>query len=268
MSLIRQLWLAIALLMLIALGGSFFVSSLAAKGYLQEQLTLKNLDNANSLASVLGQMPKDAVEIELLVSSQFDLGGYEYIRLADPRGKLIVERVAEALDPGAPDWFVGMLRIEARPGVAQVQDGWKQYGTLTVSSHTRFAYRALWTSTKKLVTWFLLAALLAGAGGTLLLRVILRPLDDVVTQAEAIGARRFITTPDDEAGLNYLCAGFKTFFHHVDGPMKIMGSLLAQDRAPSEIVQLYAAQDAARGRNDPCTCGSGKKWKHCHGAAG
>jgi len=44
-----------------------------------------------------------------------------------------------------------------------------------------------------------------------------------------------------------------------------MGSLLAQDRAPSEIVSLYAAEDAHRGRNDPCTCGSGRKRKHCHG---
>ena len=28
---------------------------------------------------------------------------------------------------------------------------------------------------------------------------------------------------------------------------------------------LYATEDAARGRNDPCTCGSGRKWKRCHG---
>ena len=28
----------------------------------------------------------------------------------------------------------------------------------------------------------------------------------------------------------------------------------------------YAAQDAERGRNDPCPCGSGRKWKHCHGS--
>jgi uncharacterized protein len=77
---------------------------------------------------------------------------------------------------------------------------------------------------------------------------------------------RFIQTPDGEPGLNYLCAGFKDFFHHVDQPMRIMGRLLAQNRAPSEIVQLYASQDAKRGRNDPCTCGSGRKWKHCHGA--
>lgn len=23
--------------------------------------------------------------------------------------------------------------------------------------------------------------------------------------------------------------------------------------------------DAKRGRNEPCTCGNGRKWKHCHG---
>ncbi|MGZ4380544.1 MAG: anaerobic sulfatase maturase [Gaiellaceae bacterium] len=78
---------------------------------------------------------------------------------------------------------------------------------------------------------------------------------------------RFISTPDGEPGLNYLCAGYKRFFHHVDRPMKIMGELLRQERAPSELMQLYAAEDAARGRNDPCSCGNGKKWKHCHGAS-
>jgi uncharacterized protein len=78
---------------------------------------------------------------------------------------------------------------------------------------------------------------------------------------------RFIDTPAGDPGLNYLCAGFKTFFHHVDRPMRIMGGLLRHDRAPSEIRGLYAAEDARRGRNDPCSCGSGRKWKHCHGEA-
>jgi len=58
---------------------------------------------------------------------------------------------------------------------------------------------------------------------------------------------RFIETPDGEPGLNYLCAGYKAFFHHVDRPMRIMGELLRRNRAPAEIVQLYAAEDAAAG---------------------
>ena len=70
--------------------------------------------------------------------------------------------------------------------------------------------------------------------------------------------------PDGEPGLNYLCAGYKDFFHHVDGPMRFMSDSSAGG-APSAIMQVYATEDARRGRNDPCTCGSGLKWKQCHG---
>jgi uncharacterized protein len=83
---------------------------------------------------------------------------------------------------------------------------------------------------------------------------------------------RFITTPDGEPGLNYLCAGYKLFFNHIDQPMKLMANLLRQGRFADEIMQIPATEDASRGaaeakagRNDPCPCGSGKKLKHCHG---
>lgn len=85
---------------------------------------------------------------------------------------------------------------------------------------------------------------------------------------------RFTTTPDGELGLNYLCAGYKMFFEHVDRPMRLMAELLKAERAPAEIMQWYAVQDidwreqARRvGRNDPCPCGSGRKTKQCHGRA-
>jgi uncharacterized protein len=76
---------------------------------------------------------------------------------------------------------------------------------------------------------------------------------------------RFIETAEGEPGLNYLCSGYLSFFHHIDEPMRRMCELLAQGRAPSELVGIYAAQDARRSRNDPCTCGSARKWKQCHG---
>ena len=49
---------------------------------------------------------------------------------------------------------------------------------------------------------------------------------------------RFITTPDGEPGLNYLCAGYKRFFTHVDRPMRIMAELLRQGRFADEIMQI------------------------------
>jgi uncharacterized protein len=49
---------------------------------------------------------------------------------------------------------------------------------------------------------------------------------------------RFLKTPDSrESGLNYLCAGYKLFFHHVDMPMRRMADLLRQGRAPAGIMQ-------------------------------
>ena len=80
------------------------------------------------------------------------------------------------------------------------------------------------------------------------------------------------STPDGQPGLNYLCAGYKLFFHHIDQPMQLMVRLLRQNRAPSELMRLYAGQNqkwqdllAKTGRNDPCPCGSGQKFKNCHG---
>ena len=71
----------------------------------------------------------------------------------------------------------------------------------------------------------------------------------------------------DSSGLNHLCAGYTAFFHHVDEPMRFMADQLRQGRAPAEIIAVYAAADARRGRNEPRSCGSGRKWKAWHGAA-
>lgn len=80
---------------------------------------------------------------------------------------------------------------------------------------------------------------------------------------------RFIQTPDGEEGLNYLCAGYKLFFNHTHRPMQMMADLLRQGRYADEIMQLYAPETVtAVGRNQPCPCGSGKKYKQCHGRRG
>ena len=51
---------------------------------------------------------------------------------------------------------------------------------------------------------------------------------------------RIIKTPGGEAGLNYLCQGYKDFFTHIDEPMKIMAFMIRQGRAPSGIMDIPA----------------------------
>ncbi len=86
---------------------------------------------------------------------------------------------------------------------------------------------------------------------------------------------RILRTPDGEAGLNFLCEGYMAFFRHIDRPMRLMAEELHWERAPSNIMAMMAEEDAATlrlqltqaGRNDPCPCGSGRKFKQCHGRA-
>ena len=51
---------------------------------------------------------------------------------------------------------------------------------------------------------------------------------------------RFITTPDGEPGLNYLCAGYMAFFTHIDRPMRLMADLLRQGRYADEAMAMLA----------------------------
>lgn len=200
MSLFRQLWLSIVGLTVFVFLGSFLMSVYSARSYLEEQLLIKNGDNAAALALSLSQLAdKDPVTVELMVAAQFDTGHYQEIVLTDPRKQIIVERRDAAPVRGAPGWFVKLVPIRTKPGIAQVQDGWKQFATVSVLSHSQFAYRELWRGTLGMVAWFVLAAVVAGLIGTWLLRFITRPLNQVVQQANALTERRFTTVEEPRA---------------------------------------------------------------------
>ncbi|WP_019626056.1 LapD/MoxY N-terminal periplasmic domain-containing protein [Thioalkalivibrio sp. ALJT] len=196
MTLRKQLWFAIAIIMLLALLISIVVSTLSAQNYLAQQLLTKNIDNAASLALSLSQLPKDETTVELQIASQFDTGHYQRIRLMDPTGELMIERHNPAPPEGVPDWFVEHLAFDVRPGFAQVSDGWSSFGTLIIESQTNYAYEALWEGTLQLAAIFAGSLLIIGIIGSLLLGWLIRPLHRVIKQAEAISERRFITTAE------------------------------------------------------------------------
>lgn len=69
---------------------------------------------------------------------------------------------------------------------------------------------------------------------------------------------RFLTTPDGEPGLNYLCAGYKQFFQHVNQPLQVLANLMRQGRPASEIMTWYAMQDKAAKTQQPLPVTAGK----------
>ena len=196
MSMYRQIWLSLILTSVLSLAGGLLASTLSARSYLEDQLRIKNEDNAASLALSLSQRKADSMEIELTVAALFDNGHYDLIRVIDPLGKDIVTRKSNLGSYGAPQWFVQSLPLISEPGHAQINNGWNQVGSVTVVSSTRFAYKALWDTTMAMIGALMFTSLVGGWLGTMVLRRLKKPLNAVIDQAQAITERHFITIPE------------------------------------------------------------------------
>ncbi|WP_371884534.1 anaerobic sulfatase maturase [Caballeronia sp. S22] len=76
---------------------------------------------------------------------------------------------------------------------------------------------------------------------------------------------RFALSRDGEPGQNYLCPGLEMFFTRSRPAMETMAKLLREGRPPSDIMTFTAASDKRRGPYASCPCGSGQKFRFCHG---
>ena len=87
---------------------------------------------------------------------------------------------------------------------------------------------------------------------------------------------RFARTEDGQTGLNYLCEGYRRFFRHIEGKMEEMADLLKEGRPAADVMKkrkrprrssskILTPNFGDIGRNSPCPCGSGKKYKKCCG---
>jgi uncharacterized protein len=76
---------------------------------------------------------------------------------------------------------------------------------------------------------------------------------------------RFALSRDGEPGQNHLCAGLELFFKHTMPAMRTMAGLIQRRRYPAELMAMVAAEDEKGGPYRPCPCGSGEKFRFCHG---
>ncbi|WP_019882603.1 MULTISPECIES: EAL domain-containing protein [unclassified Methylophilus] len=193
MSLVKQIRIAISVIILMVAAGCLFLGVYDDHRYMAEQLQKKNNDNANGLAITLSNIQKDNVTVELIISAQFDMGHYRRIAIISPDNKLMIERVNRHPHSIAPAWFQSVFSVNIQPGVANIQSGWQQYGTLELESEPSLAYDQLWETSRHAVLWTLIVALLSYVVSGFSLKKILRPLDEVIAQAEALGERKYIT---------------------------------------------------------------------------
>jgi preprotein translocase subunit SecA len=100
-------------------------------------------------------------------------------------------------------------------------------------------------------------------------------LDSIKAEVVNTLARLRIQTPDELAALNPVQADEHDFqfkheeFHGLDAAPEPEEELLAQRRpAAAPHHDPFVRDQRKIGRNEPCPCGSGKKYKQCHGKVG
>jgi len=132
---------------------------------------------------------------------------------------------------------VHSLPLNSEPGHAQINNGWNQVGTITLVSSTRFAYKSLWDTTLALIGALLFTSIFGGWLGTLVLRRIKKPLNDVIAQAQAIAERHFITIPEpDVPELRHLTTA-------MNSTVMLVKKMFADEALRLEQVRLEANSD-------------------------
>ena len=102
MSLMRQIGLLLAAVLLLSLAGAVGINLASTRDALQTQLRLKNSDNAQNIALALSQQRGDAQLMNLLLATQADTGFYSRMRFVGADGALSFDREAAARPQDAP----------------------------------------------------------------------------------------------------------------------------------------------------------------------
>ncbi|MCV6628183.1 MAG: hypothetical protein OIF38_18970, partial [Cellvibrionaceae bacterium] len=201
MTLFRQLIIAISLLMCVLLAVNLVISVMNARLYFHEQMQNHAEDTATSLALTLSRpaAQADDAQVRSLVDVIFDRGYYRAItfrKSSDPKGKAAIKRDLPIAIEGVPEWFIGLIDLPEPVGQAEVVTGWRILGDVVVVGNPGYAYRDLWRVCVQYIYIFLITALVCYVLVGLGLRYLLRPLDKVEAQAEAICRREFPVQKD------------------------------------------------------------------------
>lgn len=215
MSMHRQIWLAIVISAFVVFGGGLASSIVNAKVYLESQLTQKNIDNANALALTLTHSTPNQASADAAVNAMFDTGHYEFIEIKDKQNKAITERYSNGENTQYA-YLQKIIHIHPRMGVAEINNGWKQYGTVYLSSNVSFAYETLHHTIVHSALLMLLAGVLSGLLSYLILNRITKPLNDVIKQASAISNKNFMIIPETKVPeLNKLAKAMNNTAHRL-----------------------------------------------------
>nr|WP_231702425.1 EAL domain-containing protein [Rheinheimera lutimaris] len=194
-SLSTQFYALIIVMTFIAFAGSLLSSTLTLRDYLNSQLGSHAQDAAHNLGLAISSSGgADTVLIHTLASTLFDSGYYQQIRFVDNEERELVN-LSHDNNAAVPRWFSDVFALQAPIMQSEISDGWLVLGTLTVQSNTVLAERSLWQQTTRNLLSSALLFALAALAIHVILRALLKPLRQIVQQAEAVGRKEFRQNP-------------------------------------------------------------------------
>jgi diguanylate cyclase (GGDEF)-like protein len=245
MSLLKQLFLAICLLIVIAFTGSFLAGIESSREQALSQLRSHAQDAATALGLSMSPHVDDPAMLELMVTSIFDSGYFQTIRVVSIADEsVIVERTNENIskEQNVPAWFVSMVNLQPEWADALLMRGWEQASRVEVLSDPQFLLAKLWESTIASLMWLLLVGVFSALLGGWLLRTQLRPLDNMVGQAEAISRREFLSVLDIPR-----TPELRRVVQAMNLMVEKLKALFAEEAARSEKLRIEAYQDNLTG---------------------
>lgn len=218
MTLINKILIAMTGLLLAILIATYIITLNNARNFFIEQMNSNAQDTATSLGISLSQAVanQDNAMMLSMVEAAFDNGFFSMIEVRNLRGELLMSRYVPQRQNQAPNWFINLIQWPSSVKNSVIMNGWKQNGEVLVLGDTNYACNALWKNAVHLIYWDMLFVMLFLVIMSFILRCLLKPLQRLISQAEAIGRGNFQveTIIPDTAELKQLTLAMNQISNH------------------------------------------------------
>lgn len=172
-----------------------------SRDYLDYQLSRTAQDTANSLSLSVQSAWQDEPDVAILTSqvdALFTQGLYQEVLIQDNAGKALVQRANSHNTPEVPEWFESLYALSPAAASAEISDGWRIMGSVSVTPHPGLAYQNLWGRFQQVAVGLVLGGSLAIVLVFSLIGRLLAPLERIRRQTDSWAVGDFNSLPQTE----------------------------------------------------------------------
>lgn len=201
MTLRSQLAIAVSTLLFLIFVLLAVFDARQSRDYLDYQLSRTAQDTANSLSLSIQGDWQDVPDIAMLTSrvdALFTQGLYQEVLIQDNEGVALVQRANSENTPGVPAWFESLYALSPAAARAEISDGWRIMGSVSITPHPGLAYQNLWGRFQQVAVGLVLGGSLAIVLVFSLIGRLLAPLERIRRQTDSWAVGDFNSLPQTE----------------------------------------------------------------------